>query len=95
MLLTVFALGLALLSIGSFTYAAMTEWRQLRDRGPIALVPTLPIGVAAPVILTMALRFLGRAHSALGLPWWGYVSFWFGSSAIAIVVLRMVSRSGR
>jgi hypothetical protein len=91
MLATVLALGLALLSIGGYVHAARTKWRQTRDRGPVAIVPTLPLGVATPVVFTMALMLLGTAHPTLGLHWWAYVSFWIGSTVIAIVVLRMVS----
>ena len=85
------AAGLALLSIGGFVHAAMTQWHQTRDRGPIAIVPTLPLGVATPVVLTMALRLLGTAHTTLRLSGWAYVSFWMGSTVIAIVILRLVS----
>ena len=91
MLSTVLALGLALLSIGGFVHAAMTQWRQTRNRGPVAIVPTLPLGVAAPVVFTMALMLLGTAQPTLGLPWWAYVAFWIGSTVIAIIILRMVS----
>src|ERR1700731_2594462 len=73
MLLTVLALGLAFLSIGGFVHAAMTQWRQSRDRGPVAIVPILPLGVATPVVFTMALRLLGTAHPTLGLSGWAYV----------------------
>jgi hypothetical protein len=91
MLSTALAIGLALVAIGGFVHAAMTEWHQTRDRGPVAIVPTLPLGVATPVVLTMALRLLGKAYPTLNLPWWAYVSFWMGSTVIAVVILRLVS----
>jgi hypothetical protein len=88
---TVLALVMALLSIVGFVYAATTQWRQTRDRGSVAIVPTLPLGVAASVVFTMALALLGTAQPALSLPGWAYIAFWIGSTAVAIIVLRLVS----
>ncbi|NUP06272.1 MAG: hypothetical protein HOW73_09460 [Polyangiaceae bacterium] len=42
---------IGLLSLG---WGIWTEFRQTRETGPVAIVPTLPQGVGAALLLTMA-----------------------------------------
>jgi hypothetical protein len=80
------------IAVIAFVHAAYTEWRQTRDTGPVAIVPTLPMGIAAPILGTLGLVFLGRQNDWARLPWWGYLAMWLVSAAIAVALLLWLGR---
>ena len=47
----------------------MIEYRQRSDRGPVAMVPTLPYALGAALLAGMAPMYLRAARSP-GVAWW-------------------------
>lgn len=67
------ALALALFSFvfGAFAlgYGFITEWKQSRETGPVAVVATLPFAVAAALLVSLGIF-------PFGMPWWsGLLAF--------------------
>ena len=74
----------------SFIWGLVTEYRQSRAEGPIAIVPTLPFAVAAGIFVTFGLAWL---H--LDIPFWIHFIVFFGSSALFIFAIVNASGTGR
>jgi hypothetical protein len=61
-LLTVLGLVQLAGAVLSLAWGVTTEYRQTRESGPVAIVATLPFGVAAALLATMGTAaLLGRA----------------------------------
>jgi len=63
------------LSIIAFLYGVVTEHRQSRAKGPVAIVPTLPWAVAGAVFIVLGLFWLPTK-----IPWWVCILAFFGSA---------------
>jgi hypothetical protein len=61
----------------SFGWGFVTEYRQSRAPGPVAIVPTLPFGVAAAVFVEFGVLWL-----RLGIPFWVHVLVFLGSAVL-------------
>ena len=55
----------AALGVAIFIWGFVTEWRQSRESGPIAIVATLPMAVVSAILLSIAVGV-----APLGVPWW-------------------------
>jgi hypothetical protein len=73
------ALGIAIacfiLAALAFLIGFVTEYRQSRQAGPIAIVPTLPYAPAAALFLLLGLLLLPSS-----LSWWVYPTAFVGSA---------------
>ena len=72
------------ISIACFVFAALsfgwgfvTEYRQSRTPGPVAIVPTLPFAVAAGVFVEFGVLWL-----RLAIPFWVHVIVFLGSTVL-------------
>ncbi len=63
-------------SVAVFLHGLVTEYRQSRESGPIAIVPTLPSAVGGAMMI-----FLGLFWLPAPVPWWVYVLSFFGVTA--------------
>lgn len=59
----------SVVGVAIFIYAFITEWKQSRADGPVAIVATLPFAVPSSFCLSFAL-----AVAPLGVPWWAAFS---------------------
>jgi hypothetical protein len=85
--------GLALtIAVVAFVHAAYTAWRQTRETGPVAIVPTLPLGIAAATLGSLGLVLLGRQNDWARLPLGGYLATWVVSATIAVALLLWLGR---
>lgn len=65
------------LSIFAFIYGVVTEYRQSREGGPIARVPTLPWAIEAALLIVLGLYWLPQP-----IRWWVYLAAFSGSVLI-------------
>jgi hypothetical protein len=82
-------LGVACLVLAgcALAWGIATEFRQTREDGPVATVPTLPFGVMASLLLTFGLGFL-----RVELPWWGYFLLFPGGAVLFCVLIYQARR---
>jgi hypothetical protein len=87
-------------SIGALVAAALaimwgvaTEFRQSRESGPVALVPTYPFAVQAAVLSVLGL-FTMR-HRIGWFSWWGCIGLGAVVGAVGIALINFARRSGR
>ena len=64
---TALAITFFVLAALGFTYGVVTEYRQTRATGPIAIVPALPFAVQAAILVVLGLCLLPGSK-----PWWSY-----------------------
>jgi hypothetical protein len=77
-----------LLAVFALAWGIATAYRQTREGGPVAVVvPTLPFGVEASLLLTFSLAFL-----RVELPWWGYAIVFPGTALLFPAVIYAVGR---
>ncbi len=81
------AIACFVLAALAFLNGLVTEYRQSREKGPIAMVPTLPQAVAAAMWVAIGLLWLPVA-----IPWWAYLLGFFGS---ALVFGCLINCAGR
>ena len=83
-------LFLAAVQIG---FGAVIEHRQRRERGPVAIVPTLPHAVGASILSALGCAFLALAG---GLRWWlapaAFVSTLLVGAAVIVGAGRLAER---
>ena len=65
------------MAASALVWGIVTEFRQTREEGPVALVPTLPFGVMASLLLLFGLVFV-----KVELPWWGFVIVFPGTALL-------------
>ena len=65
---TTFAITCFVLAALAFTYGVVTEYRQTRATGPIAIVATLPFAVQAAIFIVLGLCLFHGSR-----PWWSYL----------------------
>ena len=66
-----------LFSIAAFLNGLITEYRQSRKGGPIAIVPTLPSAAQGALMIALGLFWLPTP-----VPWWAYPVAFFGATAV-------------
>jgi hypothetical protein len=66
-MMTVFAITCFVLAVLAFSYGVVTEYRQTRATGPIAIVATLPFALQAAILIVMGLYIFPGSR-----PWWSY-----------------------
>jgi hypothetical protein len=71
------AIACFLLAAYAFVYGFVTEYRQSRQVGPFAIVPTLPFAVAAALQLVLGLLLLPCEIS-----WWIFPLTFFGAVVV-------------
>jgi hypothetical protein len=81
-----FAIGMSALIWG-----VVTEFRQARERGPIARVPTLPFAVQSAILVTAALVCLIPTRT---LPWWAYIAAFLAQAAVGAAAILLAARAG-
>jgi len=64
-----------LLAVVAFLVGFITEFRQSRASGPVAIVPALPWAVESAIFVLLGLIFLPYRIS-----WWGFPLVFFGSA---------------
>jgi hypothetical protein len=84
---TIIAIACFLFSFMGFLNAVVTEYRQSRDEGPIARVPTLQWAVLGAMLVGLGLYWLPSP-----IPWWAYAAAFFGT---ALAYGFCISRAGR
>lgn len=62
---TAISIACFVFAVLSFGWGFVTEYRQSRDEGPIAVVPTLPFGVMAGLLVWLGLGWLPYELPAL------------------------------
>jgi hypothetical protein len=70
----------------SFGWGFVTEYRQSRTPGPVAIVPTLPFAVSAGFFVEFGVLWL-----RLGIPFWVHVIVFLGSTALFVFAVLKVS----
>jgi hypothetical protein len=74
----------------AFFWGLMTEFKQSRDDGPVALVATMPFGIASAFLATAGTVVLvGRE-----LSFWVYILQFFFLSVVFVFVINTVSAKG-
>jgi hypothetical protein len=69
-----------------FGWGFVTEYRQSRAAGPVAIVPTLPFAVAAGLFVEFGVLWL-----RLGIPFWVHVIVLLGSTGLFVFAILKVS----
>jgi len=64
---TAFAIICFVLATLAFAYGVVTEYRQTRATGPIAIVATLPFALQTAILIVLGLYWFPGSR-----PWWGY-----------------------
>ena len=64
---TAFAITCFVLATLAFAYGVVTEYRQTRATGPIAIAATLPFALAAAIFIVLGLAWFPGSR-----PWWSY-----------------------
>ena len=83
----VLALLCLVMAVLALTWGVTTEYRQSREDGPVAIVPTLPFGVSAALLATMGTAFLaGRS-----IPVWTYPLIFIGLAALGCFAITRAS----
>jgi hypothetical protein len=75
------------LSIMALLFGVVTEYRQSREEGPVALVPTLPWALEGAILIVLGLFWLPTP-----IPWWAYVVAFLGSALTFGCVIGTASR---
>ncbi len=89
-MLTAFAITCFVVAALAFTYGVVTEYRQTRAAGPIAIVATLPFAVQAAVLLVLGLYLLPGSR-----PWWNYpFAFIVSLTTFGYATIRASRRPG-
>ncbi len=86
---TLFAVALAALAWGM-----VTEHRQRRETGPVAMVPTLPFAWQAAMIVTIGLVLLRRDAPWAALPWGMYLVVLVGAATAGSALVLLAGRLG-
>jgi uncharacterized membrane protein len=84
---TMIAIACFACSFMGFLHAVITEYRQSRDTGPIARVPTLQWAVLGAMLVGLGLYWLPEP-----VPWWAYAAGFFGT---VLVYGACIARAGR
>jgi hypothetical protein len=72
----------------AFTSGVVTEYRQTRAIGPIAIVATLPFAVQGAVLVVLGLYLLPGSR-----PWWSYpLAFVISLLTVGCAVIRASAR---
>jgi hypothetical protein len=74
-------------------WGVVTEFRQARASGPVAVVPTYPFAVQAALLFTLGLFKI--PHRVASLPWWGCIGLGLAVGAIGIALINVAGRNGR
>ena len=81
------AIACFVLSIFAFVNGVVTEYRQSRASGPVAIEPTLPWAVSGAILIVVGLFWLPTP-----VAWWAYILAFFSS---ALTVGYIITRAGR
>jgi hypothetical protein len=89
-------IGLGVLVVGvlGLAWGIITEFRQQRASGPVALVATYPFAIQAALVVIVGLLALrGRLWNTL--PWWGCVGVGAFVGLAGGAVISLAGRLGR
>ena len=88
-MLEVMAILCLVMAVFALTWGVTTEYRQSREDGPVAIVPTLPFGVSAALLATMGMALLVGD----GIPVWAYLIIFVGLAALGcFAITRATAR---
>jgi NADH:ubiquinone oxidoreductase subunit 4 (subunit M) len=73
----IFVIVSATAAVLTFSSGLITEYRQSRNKGPVAIVATLPMVVASSLFISFSVFGL-----PLDIPFWGYPIVFIGSCFI-------------
>lgn len=74
----------------AFLWGLWTEFKQSREDGPVALVATMPFGIASAFLTTIGTVVLAGRE----LPSWVYILQFFFLSVLFVFVINTVSAKG-
>ncbi len=83
---------LGLCSVVSLAWGIVTEFRQMKERGPIGIAPTLPFGLMSAFYLTVGLMFV-REKILVTAPVCLLAGLLFG--VVAVALITAAGRIGR
>lgn len=86
-MLEVMAILCLVMAAFALTWGVTTEYRQSREDGPVAIVPTLPFGVSAALLATMGAAFLAGSM----IPVWTYLVIFIGLAALGCFAITRAS----
>jgi len=87
-------LGALIVGVLGLAWGVVTEFRQQRASGPVALVATYPFAIQAPLAFVVGLLAIrGRLWNAL--PWWGCVGIGVFVGLVASAMISLAGRLGR
>lgn len=86
-MLEIFGIVCLIMGAASLIWGVTTEYRQSRDDGPIAIVPTLPFGVSSAMLTTMGMAMVVGD----GIPAWGYLLIFPGWAALGCFAITLAS----
>jgi hypothetical protein len=82
------------IAVAEAAWGVVLEFRQSRETGPVAFVPTLPFGIQAAMLFTAAL-FLVRRSASKPVPPWACLLAGVLFAVIAIALITAAGRLGR
>jgi len=86
---TEIAIACFVISIIALLNGVVMEYRQSRENGPVAIVPTLPWAAEGAIFIVLGLCWLPTP-----IPWWAYILAFF-SSALTFGYLIGSATQGR
>ena len=89
-------MGLGVLVVGvlGLAWGILTEFRQQRASGPVALVATYPFAILAALVFVVGLLAVhGRLWNTL--PWWGCVGVGAFVGLVGGALISLAGRLGR
>ena len=85
---TALAITYFVLAALAFTYGIVTEYRQTRATGPIAIVATLPFALQAAIFIVLGLYLFPGSR-----PWWSYpLAFVISLTTFGYATIRASAR---
>lgn len=93
--MTAVACALFAVAVLALAWGVVTEFRQRRDRGPIAQVATLPFAWQSALLFTLALALLRAAHPSARIPWAMYPVVFLGTALAASALVLLAGRRPR